>query len=337
MLNFIQLVYIKTPTGLFAVAENGSWRKSDKMPKIAYIDKKMQKKSLIKIAQANEIIDDYASQGYTMTLRQLYYQFVAKDLIPNNMKEYKKLGAIINDGRMAGLVDWDAIEDRTRSVYGYYGNKSPSEAIRHASYRYRYSKYKDQDTRIEVWIEKEALAGIVQQVASRWQLEYFACKGYPSQSSMHKAAERHVRREREGIKTIVLHMGDHDPSGIDMTRDIEDRLALFGANTEVRRIALNMNQIKQFNPPPNPAKLTDSRASDYISDFGSSSWELDALTPEVLNNLVYQEVEQIYDMNKWEESKKLEQQHKQEFEEIVYRYDEIIDYLDIDYDDGDDY
>lgn len=80
-------------------------------------------------------------------------------------------------------------------------------------------------------------------------------------------------------RRVILHLGDHDPSGIDMTRDISDRLELFGADVEVKRIALNWDQIDEFTPPPNPAKLSDSRAGAYIAEYGDESWELDALEP----------------------------------------------------------
>lgn len=298
------------------------------MPKIAYIDKKMQKKSLIKIDQANEIIEDYESQGYKLTLRQLYYQFVSKDLIPNNMKEYKKLGAIINDARLVGLIDWDAIEDRTREMKGYYGNDSPEQAIKMASWSYKENKHEDQDTIVEVWVEKEALTGIIRTACYKWQLSFFACKGYPSQSSMHEAAQRHVRHQENGKNVVVLHMGDHDPSGIDMTRDIEDRLKLFGSECEIRRIALNMNQINEFNPPPNPAKMTDSRASDYIHEFGNSSWELDALTPDQLNSLINTQIDNIYDHDVWDQSVQNEKMSQDRIKQIAYNYDEICEFLD---------
>ncbi len=301
---------------------------SEKMSKIQYIDKKMQKKSLIKIAQANEIIEDYESQGYKLTLRQLYYQFVSKDLIPNNMKEYKKLGAIINDARLAGLIDWDAIEDRTRSLRGWSGSSSPESAIMSAAYSYRENKDEDQDTIVEVWVEKEALTGIIRTACYDWQLSFFACKGYPSQSSMHEAAQRHIRAQERGKNIVILHMGDHDPSGIDMTRDIEERLALFGSDAEVRRIALNMNQINEFNPPPNPAKLTDSRASEYIHDFGHSSWELDALTPDQLNSLINVQIEDIYDQDVWQESKETEADNKKKIMKISDNYRKILRFLD---------
>lgn len=308
--------------------KTGLDRKVKKMTKTAYTDKKMQKKSLIKVDQANEIIEDYDSQGYKLTLRQLYYQFVSKDLIPNNMKEYKKLGAIINDARLTGLIDWNAIEDRGRSMSGWYGSSDPEDAIRDASYSYKENKNEHQDTIVEVWIEKEALTGVIRTACFKWQLPFFACKGYVSQSAMHEAAMRHVRWQEQGKNVIVLHMGDHDPSGIDMTRDNQDRLNMFGSEAKVLRIGLNMDQINKFNPPPNPTKFTDSRSTGYLEEFGNSSWELDALTPDQLNELIEDEIDTIYDKELWQESKDNEKNNQDRIRQIARNYDEICGFLD---------
>src|ERR1700722_6265193 len=86
------------------------------MPVEQFVDRKFQDGSLALIEKANEIIADYQAQGFTLTLRQLYYQFVSRDIIPNKQSEYKRLGSVINDARLAGLIDWSAIEDRTRNV-----------------------------------------------------------------------------------------------------------------------------------------------------------------------------------------------------------------------------
>jgi hypothetical protein len=84
------------------------------MPIIKYKDFNFRSASLSVIELANSIIAEYQAQGYDLTLRQLYYQFVARGIIPNSDAEYKKLGSVINDGRLAGLIDWDSITDRTR-------------------------------------------------------------------------------------------------------------------------------------------------------------------------------------------------------------------------------
>ena len=128
------------------------------MPKLAYVSKDFSAKSLATIDLANRIIDEYRAQGYTLTLRQLYYQFVARDLIPNRVQEYKRLGSVVNDARLAGLIDWEAIEDRTRNLRSLAHWTSPDSIVEACASQYRIDKWARQPVRVEVWIEKEALA-----------------------------------------------------------------------------------------------------------------------------------------------------------------------------------
>lgn len=263
------------------------------MPKISYSGKRFSAAHLLIIERANSIIAEYQRQGYDLTLRQLYYQFVARDLIPNKQTEYKRLGSIVNDGRLAGLIDWKALVDRTRNLQRNAHWTNPDSIVRSAAVSYRLDRWEGQTFRVEVWVEKEALAGVVERVATRLDLDYFSCRGYVSQSEMWRAARRHLEYERAGQSVVVLHLGDHDPSGIDMTRDIADRLELFGASTDVRRIALNRDQIDEYAPPPNPTKLSDSRSTGYVDLHGYSSWELDALDPATLAALIEDETEPL--------------------------------------------
>ena len=277
------------------------------MPLIAYGDEErnLRPATLRTIEQANAIIDVYQAQGFTLTLRQLYYQFVSRDLLPNTIQHYKRLGDAINSGRLAGLIDWDAIEDRTRSAEGTFHWDDPRSAVRDLARAYDIDKWADQDTRVEVWIEKEALAGVFEGVCKELDVAYLSCRGYTSQSEMWRGARRlqdHMNDLDQDI--VILHFGDHDPSGIDMTRDIEDRLRMFLEDDRdrltVRRVALNRDQIRQYRPPPNPAKMTDSRFGGYAALHGNQSWELDALEPTVLADLVRRNVEEFRDGDKWD-------------------------------------
>jgi hypothetical protein len=276
------------------------------MPKIRYQSKSFNDSSREIIKKANEIIADYQAQGYMLTLRQLYYQFVAKQPLrvpfANNIQSYKRLGSIINDARLAGMIDWNAIEDRTRNLETLPSWASPREILESCSHQFRYDRWKDQPRRVEVWVEKEALVGVVQRIANEYRLPFFACRGYVSQSETWGAGQRFLAYERGGQDVVVLHLGDHDPSGIDMTRDNYDRLYMFTeqSNVEVRRLALNYDQVEQYNPPPNPAKLTDSRATAYIERFGNESWELDALEPSVIAELVRSQMPDLIDWDLWE-------------------------------------
>ena len=270
------------------------------MPKICYVPKDFQDKTLYTIALAQVIIEEYRVQGFVLTLRQLYYQFVARDLIPNLQREYNKLGSVMNDARLAGLIDWNSIEDRTRNLQALPHWTSPSSIIRSAASSYRVDKWENQPWKVEVWIEKDALVGVLERICNSWDVPYFSCRGYTSQSEMWGAAQRLIRCSGNGQETVILHLGDHDPSGLDMTRDIQERLRLFmryeGVQPViVKRIALNMDQISQYNPPPNPAKLSDSRAGEYVSEYGYDSWELDALEPRVIEDLIQDAVGDLVD------------------------------------------
>jgi len=274
-----------------------------------------RKPTLEVIDQANQIISSYQAKGFDLTLRQLYYQFVARDLLANTDKNYKRLGNIVSDGRLAGLISWDAILDRTRLLYGTNHWDDPAQMVREKADSYAIDKWDPQKHRVEAWVEKDALRQVVGQAANSLDIDYFSCRGYVSQSAMWRAAMRLVRYERNGQYPIVLHLGDHDPSGIDMTRDIRDRLRLFGCRkTEVKRIALTMDQIRDQNPPPNPAKVTDSRYESYVFEYGEESWELDALDPQFIVDLITDHTLGYRDSKRWKEMVDREEKHKEALE-----------------------
>lgn len=275
------------------------------MPKICYVKRKFSDASMGMILTANKIIAEYESQGFALTLRQLYYQFVARDLIPNNERSYKNLGSVVNDGRLAGLIDWEHITDRTRSLKGRSHWDSPADIIEQVSRSYHIDMWANQKYRPEIWIEKDAVAGVVEGVCRQLDVPYFSCRGYTSQSEMWVGAMRINSWAKHSKQTpVIFHFGDHDPSGKDMTRDIVDRIQMFMGGVELNRLALNMDQIEKYKPPPNPAKISDSRATAYIAEFGDESWELDALEPKVIVDLVRKNVMKLVDKKVWAEDEK---------------------------------
>lgn len=275
------------------------------------------------IMLANGIIDEYMADGYDLTLRQLYYQFVARDLIPNSQSEYNKLGSILSDARLAGLVDWDAIKDRTRAMDENWHCLSPQSLMAGVARDYAIDLRSDQDCYIEVWVEKEALVGIIEKACQEVDVPWFACRGYVSLTAMYEASKRFVAAEEDAKETIIFQLGDHDPSGIDMTRDIQDRLNMFGSTVRVNRIALNMDQVDEYNPPSNPAKLTDSRCGGYMDRFGDESWELDALDPHILTELIKTSVAGFTDPDKIE-TKEYEQEEQREIlQKITIHWDKV--------------
>lgn len=302
--------------------------------RIRYINKKFQPATQRLIDQANAICGEYAQSDLSLTLRQLYYQFVARGLIPNEQASYNRLGAVISDARMAGEFDWDYIIDRTRNLQSSPTWASPASLLKAAGEQYRRDLWAPQKRRVEVWIEKDAAIGVIESVCGLNGVPYFSCRGYTSSSEMWSAAARIGGYLRNGEQTLILHIGDHDPSGLDMTRDIEDRLRTFihqdwanefmGAGShsrgsikasmrdrmraqggkiqdgqepwQVRRIALTIEQIELYNPPPNPAKTTDARFRKYQEETGlDESWELDALDPFVMETLIQDHIDGFRD------------------------------------------
>lgn len=290
-----------------------------------FIPKKFRPETERTIARADSIIAEYAEQGYDLTLRQLYYQFVARGLIENSQKSYNNLGTVVSDARLAGRLPWNRITDRTRNKQGGGGWTSPESIIQAAYQSYHIDLWAQQPHYVEVWVEKEALANVVERACTELNTPWFCCRGYVSQSEMYAAAQRFSGKISSGKRGFIIHLGDHDPSGIDMSRDIEERMNMFITGCaswredfdssdpdllEVRRIALNMAQVQAYNPPPNPAKTTDARFASYAYAFGKESWELDALEPRTLEELIDAEVRQLIVPELWD-AETLRQQREQ--------------------------
>lgn len=273
------------------------------MPKIVYVERKFNRSSMAIIELANGIIAEYQADRFTLTLRQLYYQMVARDLIENNLRSYKRVGNILANARKSGLVDWYAIEDRTRNLRGVTHWDSPEGIVEAAIRSYAIDKWENQKYRLEVWVEKDALIDVVQRACRPLDVNYFSCRGYGSDSEMWRAGyERMKPALDDGKMPVVIHLGDHDPSGLDMTRDIVDRLELFAeVGIKVERVALNRDQVDLYKPPPNFAKMTDSRVGGYLKIHGKQSWELDALDPKVLVDIIRETILSYRDDGLWDE------------------------------------
>lgn len=267
----------------------------------------------------NVLISSYQQQGYVLTVRQLYYQLVARDIVSNNLNSYKRVAAIINDAKLAGLIDWDAIEDRTRDFIVRSRWNSVSSILDVCARTFHMDMWKKQDYQVYVIVEKEALVGVLEKTCNQYDVPLLAARGYPSSSVLYDFAESHIIRKPRAKQHVIIHLGDHDPSGIDMTRDLTERLKLFTDhlnNLSIQRIALNYSQVEELRPPKNPAKDTDSRFDSYRKQFGTSSWELDALSPEYLNQLVTSKIEEFIDFDEWQIRQEEIQDKKNQLKQI---------------------
>lgn len=297
-----------------------------------FTDKKFGTEASRMILTINRILDDYARQGYDLSLRQLYYQLVSRNIVENTERSYKNVGSLVSDARMAGLIDWEMIKDRGRETVQNPHWTSPSQFIENVAPQYRFDLWGDQQNYVEVMVEKQALEGVLEPVCRALDVPFTANKGYSSSSAMYEASKRFLKRQREGKDCCVIYLGDHDPSGIDMSRDVGDRLEHFlkvswwgpdctsETNLRVRRIALNMEQVEELNPPENPAKLTDSRAADYISHYGTKSWELDAIEPKQLAQLVTDAINRQLDIPLFERNLKKRDQQRLELTKFAKKF-----------------
>jgi hypothetical protein len=319
------------------------------MPFIQYVQKTFSEEKMELIAKANLIINGYQKQGFSLTLRQLYYVFVSNDLFPddwtyrnagqkkwvkdpngtkNAPPNYNALSNLVSDARMAGFMDWDAIVDRSRSSYANQHWERPSQAVEQVWGVYAIDKWRDQPNYLEVWVEKEALEQVLQTACQPLDVRFFACKGYSSQSALWEAAQRLLVERDKGKEIHIIHLGDHDPSGIDMSRDIYEKLSLFTRQpVDVERIALNMDQVEEYKPPPNNAKQTDSRFQSYNEKYGDKSWELDALSPATLVELIRKAIGKYCDRNIWEEAEKEEQRGRGTLGYICQYFPDVVKFL----------
>ena len=309
-----------------------------------YKSKNFSAEGLTLVRHAVRIIREFKAMDITLTLRQLYYQFVGHDLLPeswvdpvynakhllppdtkNTNKNYKRLGKLIADARLDGKIDWKHIEDRMRSAVVQPHWDSPLDRLYSAAYFFRIDKWLDQDYRVELWAEKDAMASVFEPICRKLDIPFFACRGYTSMSAMWEASQRMIGYTEEGKTPFIIHFGDHDPSGCDMSHDIQNRMDMFEADISFERMALNMGQVRHYDLPPDPAKVTDSRAKAYIALHGDRSWELDALNPLVLRQLAIKAVRGVRDQEKWEAKCAEERELRLQMFKVYNNWDAVVD------------
>jgi len=263
-----------------------------------YTDVRFGAPALQMLTRIMGVVESYQRQGYRLTLRQLYYQLVARDIIPNRLQSYQKICDLLTRGRLGGYIDWNAIEDRGRAPKMASEFDDLSDLVESAKASFRLPRWNNQEEYVELWTEKDALTSILWPIAHKYHIRLIVNKGYSSTSAMYAAHRRFD--DHEDKECTMLYLGDHDPSGLDMDRDIGARLETFGVDwVDVQRIALTKEQINEFAPPPNPAKIADPRATGYIAEHGAISWEVDALQPQDLVALIEGEIESHLDLDKF--------------------------------------
>lgn len=270
---------------------------------------------MARIRQADDIITRYQGQGFRLSVRQLYYQFVQANLIDNTQASYKQLAQLISRARLAGFLDWDAIEDRNRWCHFRRTYSSSQEALAEAHASFCIDKWESQPNHVEVTVEKAALEGVLIPVCERLQVRFHANRGYSSSSALYDLGKRLHAKRAEGKACTVIALFDHDPSGLNMGQDLLKRLQLFSQGSlTVLRIALSRSQVDRHNLPPNPAKESDSRFEAYQREHGDHSWELDALDPGLLAKMLERAILSLRDDQLWKEAVSMEEDMREQLE-----------------------
>lgn len=294
------------------------------MAKIMYDVWNPQKKTLIMLEKLAEVIEDYKARGfYPLSLRQIYYQAVARGLIANSEKSYNTMTYNIRRAREAGMFDWDSIEDRNRILRINTHWNDPADIIQSAATQYAVDKRATQPVYIEAWVEKDALIGVLEPVARRYDVPCFACKGYVSITANHEAAMR-FKAQTHRDRRVIIYAGDYDPCGFDIHHSILERLQQFGADVELIRIGLTQEQIAKYNPPPAPVKVKDTRAAGFIKEKGTQVWELDALDPQVIADLYTQQIEALTDFSLIREAERQEAVGRNVLQSIYQKWPAVV-------------
>lgn len=240
------------------------------------------------IDQAVEILTDF----HPMTVRQVYYQLVSRQVVENNRSRYQAVSDALVDARLEGIVPWDWIEDRLRRPRQLPMWPNVSDFLDSMMWRYNRDIWQEQPRQVECWCEKDALSGIFSDVVGEYGVMLNVGRGYDGWSSIHNAAERYGT----GENVTVLYFGDFDPSGEDMFRSLQERLGRLGSKPTMYKVALSQDDVQRYQLPPNFTKTTDTRRAGFVALYGDQSVELDALPATVLRSRIVEEIEKHMDL-----------------------------------------
>ena len=269
------------------------------------------KKTIKLIETAKEIL----ANAHPMTVRQVYYQLVSRQVIENNRGQYQAVSKALVSARQTGSIPWEWIEDRLRRpryVSMWSGLPAFAETCRRV---YRRNVWPTQPNYLEVWLEKDALSGIFEDVLDEYGVTLNVGRGYDGWDSIHNAAIRFNQK----TNVTVLYFGDFDPSGIDIVRSLEERLASMNCYPEIIKSALTHDDIMSFNLPPAFTKRTDTRAAAFVATHGDIAVELDALPVDVLRDRLTEEVTSRMDMEALQKIKEREEAERARLVALLHK------------------
>jgi hypothetical protein len=252
-----------------------------------------------------DIVSEY--EDGVLTIRGLHYKLVSRGMT-NTMRHYKRVVTAMIQARREGVISYESFSDHDRVLIGETKFEvtsveselaSSKRTIEYWMKNYWKNRWENQYYYPEIFIEKKALQGVFEPICNKWDISLSPCKGYPSLTFLNDAATRFLDAQDQGKSPIILYFGDYDPSGEDIPRSIEQNLRNdFGVDITLRRIALMEDQVKEWNLPPAPTKVGDSRTAAWD---GLGQVELDAVEPKKIQSLCNEAIEDIFDSDLYED------------------------------------
>jgi hypothetical protein len=265
-----------------------------------------------------EAAQEFLDPDRPMTLRHLYYLLVSRHVLENSKADYQKLGRVIGEARRRGEISYYSLVDSVRNTIkpsSWSGLQDFTETVSQA---YRKDLWTQQEDYIEFWVEKDAIAGVINAITYEYDVCVRPMRGYPSITFLHHAAQALNRI----TKTIWLYyLGDHDPSGRDIERACRDGLEEFRRFDYLwTRLAINPEDFGSFDIVPLVAKHKDTRYRKFVKEYGTDAAELDALPPDELRHRVESAILDHVDMESWEKLQEIEQQERTSFQAVIAQF-----------------
>lgn len=241
------------------------------------------------MAERREALFDIVAEQQPMTVRQVFYQATVRGVIEKTEAGYAKVQTLLADMRRDGELPYQWLADNTRWMRKRTTYSGPEQALLRTARFYRKSLWDEAGAYVEVWLEKDALAGVVVDVTAEYDVPLMVSRGYASLSFLHSAAANMVA---EGRPCYIYHFGDFDPSGVNAAEKIEETLNDLSPTAEIyfERIAVTPEQITRWDLPTRPTKISDSRSKSWGG--GDKSVELDAIEPDSLRAMVREVIEE---------------------------------------------
>lgn len=283
--------------------------------RLAYYNETLREQGYYRLRKSTAAIWDavlyaFHDAGIPQTVRQVFYKLTTYGAVPKTENGYGQACYHLGEMREKNIIPYGWIADNTRWMRKPTTFSSIYDALVNTRETYRRALWNDQDAYVEVWCEKDALAGVLNDITSEYDIPLMVSRGYSSKTFAYEAAQELRNQEKP---CYIYYFGDHDPSGQDARRDIKEKLERYGAKFTFEPVAVLPWQIEAFDLPTRPTKKTDSRSKNWNGD----SVELDAIPADQLRNLCSNAVMQHIDSYELAFTKLVEKAELEAYEEFL--------------------